>query len=421
MKDLLKGAIIKHPDLWVLKAALAAHYVKYKGLSILADHMISEGLKCITLSPKDPTLYYAKLQLLKKIKLLERQSHKEDEEGQVDERLNVEKYIKLYELYKKIKMTILRQLESQINFWKDFQARESELGHLVFLASEAHQNAKRISRYWQDYNIFVEAGYLKPLLIYGFYCALVRDKFEDGLKILRGFFHFESKAKQTKIEEGQTFQNEAFVFASLYFIVSGAQKEFGKVLDCSEEVLNVIGVHKDMLVGKNIGTIMPPFYGQKHDNLIRASYTKNEFKALDQSRKRQVRDQKGYLVPCHVYITLKFLPEFGLCYYGLLKTVKDKKRTILIDEQGAIINFSENFAQDMNIKETAGIFDINTFCSDLEEALQGFIPQNHTQRTKNSTIRFKNLNRAGPRFTHLSRDTRKRTRFISEKMTETIS
>lgn len=424
-KDTLKALVTRHPDSWILKAALALCYSKYKGLYVLADRLITEGLECTSLAYKKPSLYYVKFKLLKRMRGIDIQNS--NDEGQTTESeaiLDVQNFIRLQEIFSKLKVEMLKQLGPQIKFWKDFQNSEPDLQSLMNLALQVRKQAHLMKKIWQHSHLFIEAGFIKPLVIYGYYLSLIENDLSNGLKCLQEYNKIEIRMKHNKQDNSPMFERETFINESLYFTVSGDQQKLGKVLDCSGHLEKALGLPKKMLVNKNISIIMPPFYAEKHDNLLKASYNKSNFKVLDKMRELQVKNQNGFLLPCLLHVSLNFLPGLGLCYYGLMKILKNDNRIILIDEGGIITDFTENFAIDMRIKPgNAEQLDITHICPDLEEVLKTLIPLTRTKSKNLSVMQTKfNIKSTKSRITHLysamSSFHKKRTQRLSDKTLE---
>jgi len=362
---------------WLLKALLARFYLKYESLFILADDLLNQSLKNATFLPRKSSIYYLKLELLKKLK------KKEVEEKLVENyqtttadlrknKLSIQMYLTLVNMCESQRKNMISQLKSQIQFWDKFQANQVNCQSLINLAEQVQNFNKKINKRWtNNYPFFTSVHYTKPILTYSFYLSFAQNDFDSGDKLIREYYHQALKHKRKNDESDPYFMTTELLSAEILFIViSGSPNSLGKVLDCSNNFERTFAFKRDFMIGRSINNLIPAFFAERHDRFMQSPHELIQAR-INRSKEVFVLDKNGFLATFVTYLTIRFLPEHGLCYYMLLKPPPENKESLLVHANGQILNFSQKFGEDLKLKNNNDIsHSIFTICPDFEDIIQ---------------------------------------------------
>ena len=121
-------------------------------------------------------------------------------------------------------------------------------------------------------------------------------------------------------------------------ILSGNRQNIGTIVNANHEIGQILGYHKNELVGENISALMPEIFGMYHN-----VYLENYFERQNQSNVSEVLETlvfpqhaKGYIVPCLKLVRLVPNLDNGVQFLGFLALAKDL--ALLRPEDGKITN-----------------------------------------------------------------------------------
>jgi len=141
-------------------------------------------------------------------------------------------------------------------------------------------------------------------------------------------------------------------------ILSGNRQNIGTIVNANHEIGQILGYHKNELVGENISAIMPEIMGIHHN-----VYLESYFERHNRSNTNEVSEQivfpqhaKGYIVPCMRLVRLVPNLDNGVQFLGFValakdlsilrpddvKVTNDELLLILLDEHYNVLGFNLN-------------------------------------------------------------------------------
>ena len=403
--SVLEALVKKNPKSWLLKSILAIMYIKYKKLFFKADRQIKEALEISYTFLDRWSLVYNELKMIKKIaKVQSQELHgKEHQTGQDSKGLNISRYFKLTITFEKLRDLIKQEVDLIASFWKEFQSPTSELNILIKRAKQINRKREFIRRYWRSHEYLFESDYAQPIFTFGLYLEFVADDSRNGANLINKFDQIQEKLlAQTNIEVCQGVTKKYTNLSNcLYMAVSGSSGQLGTILDCSKNSKQILSLENSSLKGRSVNSLMPIVFGKRHDKLMREMEEGTRPNVLGCVRNIEILSKRGYLEPFRLCVSI-YLPEkHGIVYAVLMEPVTDDKRIIIINEDGDLLNFSKNFAQDMNIdtdKSKAKTINILSICPEYEEIMKA---SNHHIRQRLDSI--KGLNAQDSMLNHTSK------------------
>ena len=375
---LLKSTSYKKPERWLSRAVFAKYNLKYQGRYTLADSLINEELSKPQHFDYKVCLHMIKLELLRKVELIEDQTKFQGSSSQI---LDIEKYFELNEMSESLKRTINGQLRLQIDFWHHFQAVEPDYYSIIRIAKKAYSKAKKAKQHWKYREYFIQSQFIKPLLFYGFYLSFAQHDLASGDQLIQEYNSLLTKIASKK---GVSSNHNA-----AYFIVSGSPGSLGIILDCSNNIHETIGYYKEKVMKQSANAVMPTFFVDKHNDLIKAVQHTSGSEVIHKPRDIEIVHKDGYLISCAVNLTIKFLQKHGLCYYVLVTPITDDQRIVHLRPDGRVLNYSKNFAEEMGLDSNDETYlSIFSLCPEIEEIVNAF---GYFSKRSPENVHFPNL------------------------------
>jgi len=392
--EILNQYLTRNPNEWLCKCALARLYTKSEGTYALTSHLIESSAKYGWRS--QTAALFTKFKVITKLNIRQDQI-----EGQADENkktgitginLDIQNFLKLQRSYDIIRRYLAHQLGLQMQFWRYFQNNQQNYVNLLQISQQIKKEGEKFKPILEDCKEFIQKGFGEPLLIYGLYCCLFQYNLALGQKLVKEYFQLERRNKQAPDYNftggfNSTSTDKRFSSDAIYLIISSSSHNAGEILNCSGKVELAFGISRGRLIGKSINTLMPSFYAKNHDYFL-----KNQFQASSQSILNKTREitaitNDGYIMPCLLHISFTYLSDYGFCYYALLEPIKDGTRLLLINEEGKVLNISEDLVNDLDISSSKfGNLNIVDLCPEYGQiSPPSMISQQHYQLMKRKT------------------------------------
>ena len=367
---LLEQAITGNPQNLLLKATLAAAYVKSDSI-LLGNSIIIREFQ------HKKSWQYRLLYHLFRSKLQAKvndQSSRENSEKRTDRSPDIQAFIKASQISKTLKNLIRNQLDDQIQFWKVLQMSTVNAASLIRYTHIVHRRIIEVEAHWRSYEDINSHHNFESLLVYGQYLTQIQDQAEIGNKLIKKYS--DSIAREAfDVFRNAEGNQKISVSNSVWLIISGMPDELGYVIDCSSNIESKLRVDKKSVYRKSINNLMPSFFAKQHDHFMVAPLG---FKIVHRNQETLILT-RGHLTRSLIEISLSYFTDKGLCYFVLLEPIIDDKMIVLIREDGTIVDTSDDFER--NVRGNSREASILTFCPDFERILNAL-----RVRNKNTSI-----------------------------------
>jgi len=254
---------------------------------------------------------------------------------------------------------MIKNIEYHLKFWKTFSSAKPNFVKMIELAKKNITSSKKLNAISNHYRDFNKIAFSEPLLMISIYCYFFKDEVLLAESLLKEYFQAEQKAKQRQ-ERNDVDTTLKFTSEAIHLIISPEQNKVGEILDCSGKVNAVLGYPKELLIGKSINILFPQF----SSSVLKPSSWN---KLLNKTEPISIVLKDGYLRVGIFHISLNYIQSYELCYNLVLECVEHDTRVVILEKNGAILNYSENFAKDLGFKGPSELFNIKDICSDYLE------------------------------------------------------
>lgn len=204
--------------------------------------------------------------------------------------------------------------------------------------------------------------HLKSLEIFGNFLLHVVNNDIEGSRILDKAEGIAKNLEINKFVDSEKFKYDQNSNTCI-MTCSVDMMSLGEVLNCNNEITQLLGYKKQDIIKQNINRIMPKILAGVHDDFIRNFIQTSQSKVLGIERQVFAMDKSGFLVPCSLMI--RVLPNLtrGLLIVGFLKKTEntDHYFYIMFDEiTHSLLGFSEsvNAKFGLPVSLTQGLIDL---------------------------------------------------------------
>ena len=386
---ILEGLIRKYPKSWLLRGSLALSYTKHKKLYFKADHQIDEASRVSHSFLDRYSLFYLKFKLIQKVN--ETQQGDLGTENQL-KKVDIAKYFKLTGAFKVLTDYIKQELKLALGFWTEFQSSTPKLHTLIQTANKIHQMRDVIKKYWQSHQNLFEPDFPQPIFAFGLYLDLVTNDPRSGNSHINKFNKIQARLQIRNGSEAwrMTAERQIDLTSCLYIAVSGSSRNLGTILDSSKNTKQILDMDTTTLKGRSVNSLMPAVIGEQHDKLMKDMEQGLRPNTLGKVQDIEILSKQGYLEPFQIGVWIQYAEKHGVFYATLLEPKIDDKRRIIVDQDGVLLEYSRNFAQDMKIdmhKDKTNKIQIEAICPEFQNILSNCRGTDKQKKiTKKNTI-----------------------------------
>lgn len=228
---------------------------------------------------------------------------------------------------------VTRTVDKQLLFWREIMSETPEVQKLYVLGAGLTNNYSKIE---EDYKKICEIG-VNSRRFHLIYHSFLLDISHDELEAVRIGEKLDNLEKSDQTQKKFQFKldnDENNTDKICILNVSGNMRNFGIIMNASNEVIQTFGFRPRELINSNINMLMPEFYAARHDQYMIDYFERGTPNVVDKNRLVFGRNKEGYLIK--LMLRLKMLPELdqGVQMVGLLSRniIESEKSTLLKKE-----------------------------------------------------------------------------------------
>ena len=253
------------------------------------------------------------------------------------------------EIYNELTKKIAFQVEDSHNFYKTIQEKEPDLVSVIESAKTIIQRKTEILQFCESFPKDLLEAYITLLLVYGIYKITVNFEYEEGKNLLERYQNFVKKRFHLKnnfeIDE-ETLYSEN----NIIFLISTSKSEFGSIVSCGgENVTKLFGEKAYTLIGKNIKTLMPPFFQKIHDGFIKKKLKTSANILPSKTFMTFAKDNQGFIFPINLLTVLFPFINRGFFFSGIIRPIFSQLNYILLTEDSVIDSFSKGIKDKLGL------------------------------------------------------------------------
>jgi len=270
--------------------------------------------------------------------------------------LEVLRYFQFRDDVNSLKENIQNEITKQIKVWREMATDTMNVKTVVDMCEEIEALHRVSKKMWQASYRQWEMSFASPFLMYGIYLDVVRKNQFDGLKAIEKFYEIRKMRGHLRKDMSAFSEDVAIILGSI------ETERPGIIIDASSSVQSIFKTTKEMLIGQRIEALLPRYVAKKHEGLIKM-YSQNSRHDLNQQWQTYARTVDGSLFQAEVRLKIYPYINRGLNLISQIKKVQNPEIILIVDDQGAIVDCSEELFPIFNLtKRDLDVFKIFDLC-----------------------------------------------------------
>jgi len=306
-----------------------------------------------------------------------------------DSAIDIQEIIQYQRLSTDLRQIIENNLSKYLKFWETYKGAEPNIGNLFNLSVEINNEAEEVAQIWN--NIITKYSKLsyQDHLLYGLYQSLVRSAPYSAEKVLQKYLSLSALFSIQRNRNVFLTPENVFEPQNILIYIIMKKEQIGNVLFTTPNVENVFQYSSYDLIGKNVNTLMPGFYKERHNRILVAHIDKSRTSIMNRNRAVFGQKRDGYILPITLYVSIFPYFQNQLIYIGILRPVQTFDEFILVLPNGTLDGFSENVAKTLGLEpERVREYDLKDICEELEKYHRAFEYLKAGNREKLRTVAY---------------------------------
>jgi len=317
-----------------------------------------------------------------------------------------------YNLRKSVEANIRRYLK----FWEIYKGAEPSAKELYDLSSQTNREAENVADTWNKIMTKHSLLAYKDYLLYGLYQGLTRASPYSAEKTLQKFFALSAVYSSNRQRELLLTPQSVSEPQNMLIYITMQKEKIGNIMFTTRNVEEKLGYQSFELIDRNVNELMPRFYRQRHNKVLRAHIDHGRTNIINKNRAIYVRKKDGYIMPATLYVSLFPYFQKQLLYLGIIRPIQTYDEFILVRPDGMIDSFTQTVAKILNLEtDSRRRLRLKYICPELDNLHKGF---NYLKTGQWSKLRGLSLSKRDFSISHSSKTrqsgTMQQTRSIGE-------
>ena len=253
--------------------------------------------------------------------------------------------LEYYILVTKIKNLMIDSANSNFSFWSSFIYGS--------YSTSVYRNGLNIfSKHYEIHNIFLK---LKAIFSGNYE---IRKKYSDYIKLIKGdereadkvFLSLDKNGiDDIKSLEKLTRINEFFFSPNTCIIIASFTTEKSMIEKVTESILGIYGYTPHQIIGKELETLMPPFFQKRHVSFINFHFSTGIKRVIGFDRYLYGYHRDGYIFPIRLLVMILPSVDKRLIYMGILQRIPEEQGVIIVEPNGKIDTISAIIMKNLKI------------------------------------------------------------------------
>jgi len=274
-----------------------------------------------------------------------------------------------YNLRKSVEANIRRYLK----FWEIYKGAEPSAKELYDLSVQINREAERMAEIWSKITSKYSLLAYKDHLLYGLYQGLTRASPYSAEKTLQKFFTLSAMYSSNRQREVMLTPESISEPQNMLIYISMQKEKMGNIVFTTRNVEEKLGYSSFEILDRNVNELMPKFYRQRHNKVLRAHIDHGRTNIINRNRAIYVRKKDGYIMPATLYVSLFPYFQKQLLYLGVVRPIQTYDEFILVRPDGVIDSFTQTAAKLLNLNvDSKRRLRLKYICPELENLHKGF-------------------------------------------------
>jgi len=274
-----------------------------------------------------------------------------------------------YGLRKSVEANIRRYLK----FWEIYKGAEPSAKELYDFSVEINREAERVAETWSKITSKHSLLAYKDYLLYGLYQGLTRASPFSAEKTLQKFFALSAVYSSNRQRELMLTPESISEPQNVLIYITMQKEKMGNIMYTTRNIEEKLGYTSFEVVDRNVNELMPRFYRQRHNKVLRAHIDYGRTNIINRNRGIYVRKKDGYIMPATLYVSLFPYFQKQLLYLGVIRPIQTYDEFILVRPDGVIDSFTQTVAKLLNLEaDSRRRLRLKYICPELDNLHKGF-------------------------------------------------
>jgi PAS domain S-box-containing protein len=311
-----------------------------------------------------------------------------------DSTIDIQEIIQYQRLSTDLRKIIENNLSKYLKFWETYKGAEPNIGNLFNMSVEINNEAEEVAQIWNSIITRHSKLSYQDHLLYGLYQSLVRSAPYSAEKVLQKYLSLSALFSIQRNRNVFLTPENVFEPQNILIYIIMKKEQIGNVLFTTPNVENVFQYSSYDLLGKNVNTLMPGFYKERHNRILTAHVDKSRTSIMNRNRAVFGQKRDGYILPITLYVSIFPYFQNQLIYIGILRPVQTFDEFVLVLPNGTLDGFSENVAKTLGLEpERVREYDLKDICAELEKYHRAFDYLKTGNREKLRTVAYSRKDR----------------------------
>jgi PAS domain S-box-containing protein len=267
-----------------------------------------------------------------------------------DSSIDMQEIVDYQALSFNLRKSVEANIRRYIKFWEIYKGAEPSAKELYDLSSQLNREAEKVADTWNKIMTKHSLLAYKDYLLYGLYQGLTRASPFSAEKTLQKFFALSAVYSSNRQRELLLTPQSVSEPQNVLIYITMQKEKIGNITFTTRNIEEKLGYASFELLDRNINELMPRFYRQRHNKVLRAHIDYGRTNIINKNRAIYVRKKDGFIMPAALYVSLFPYFQKQLLYLGIIRPIQTYDEFILVRPDGVIDSFTRTVAKILNLE-----------------------------------------------------------------------
>ena len=264
-------------------------------------------------------------------------------------------------------------IQKYLKFWEIYKGADPNVRELYNLSVEANSGADNLSRIWDNITKKHSRLSFRDHLLYGLYQSLTRACPYSAENTLQKYFSISAVYSTQRNTDIFLTKNNVSDPQTVIVYISVLKESLGQIAFTTRNIEDFLGYSSSEVYERNINELMPKFYRERHNKILRAHVELNRTSIVNKNRQVYPRKKNGFITPANLYVSIFPYFQKQLLYLGVLRPIQTYDEFILVLPDGIVDSYSQNIAKLLNLNiDSKKRLRLKNICPELDNFHKAF-------------------------------------------------
>ena len=293
--------------------------------------------------------------------------------GNYESKIDVQKVVDYQHLSFSLRKGVEDNILKYLKFWEVYKAADPNVRELYNLSVKTNREADKLAQIWENITSNYSRLSFRDHLLYGLYQSLTRACPYSAEKTLQKYFSLSLLYTIQKNNDIILTASNVSDPQNVIIYISMLRESLGHIAFSTRNVEDFLGYSTIEIQERNVNELMPRFYRERHNKILRAHVEFNRTTIVNRNRQVYPRKKNGYITPATLYVSIFPYFQKQLLYFGVLRPITTYDEFILVLPDGTIDSYSQTVAKLLNLNiESKRKIRLKYICPELDNFHKAF-------------------------------------------------